>query len=154
MMPIFKRTEFGGKFRLACELIRNGRIGEVKTVRVGVGPPPKPCDLPTEDTPDGTDWDLWLGPAPARGYNHILCPKGIHGHLPAWRQYREYAGGSLADMGAHHFDIAQWALDMDTSGPVEVTPPEDGAKTGLRFRYANGVVMYHGYKEGGTFFEG
>lgn len=69
----------------------------------------------------------------------------MHGHFPAWRAYREYAGGGLADMGAHHFDIAQWALDMDMSGPVKVIPPKDPkAITGLRFVYANGLEMFHG----------
>jgi predicted dehydrogenase len=121
----------------------NGRIGKVKTIRIGVGGPPKPCDLPGQPTPDGTDWDFWLGPAPEREYNEILCPKGIHNHFPAWRNYQEFGGGGVADMGAHHFDIAQWALDMDHSGPVEIHPPEKGDK-GLRLVYANGVEMFHG----------
>jgi len=140
-----QRTEFGNHFRLAVELVRNGRIGQLKTIRIGVGGPNKPCDLPTQDIPEGTDWEMWQGPAPARGYNEILCPKGIHKHFPAWRNYREYAGGLLADMGAHHFDIAQWALDMDGSGPVEIIPPQDPkAEKGLKFVYANGVEMIHG----------
>jgi predicted dehydrogenase len=136
---------FGAQFRTAVELIRNGRIGKVKTVRIGVGDPAVPCDLREEETPKGTDWNLWLGPAPKRGYNHELCPKGVHTHFPAWRRYREYAGGGLADMGAHHFDIAQWALDTDRSGPVKIEPPPDRKKkSGLKFTYASGVVMYHG----------
>jgi len=140
-----QRSEFGNHFRLAVELVRNGRIGKIKTINIGVGDPNKPCDLPTQDVPPGTDWDMWVGPAPARGYNEILCPKGIHTHFPAWRNYREYAGGGVADMGAHHFDIAQWALGMDTSGPVEIIPPEDPkAMRGLKFIYANGIEMVHG----------
>jgi len=140
-----QRSEFAGRFRLAVELVRNGRVGKVKTVRIGVGGPARPCDLPEEPVPEGTDWDLWLGPAPQRGYNSVLCPKGIHKGFPAWRLYREYAGGALADMGAHHFDIAQWALDMDAAGPVDVLPPErPDANSGLRFIYANGVEMFHG----------
>jgi len=146
-----QRSEYDGKFRYAAELIRNGRIGEVKTVRIGVGEPAVACDLPTEPTPDGTDWNLWLGSAPWRGYNEILCPKGIHKHFPAWRKYREYAGGGLADMGAHHFDIAQWALDMDTSGPVRIDPPAGDATTGLKYTYANGIEMFHGGPSGCTF---
>jgi predicted dehydrogenase len=138
-----QRSEFNNRFRLAVELVRNGRIGKLKTIRIGVGGPAKPCDLPTQEIPTGTDWDFWLGPAPERGYNEVLCPKGIHKHFPAWRAYQEYAGGQVADMGAHHFDIAQWALDMDASGPVEIEPPENG-ETGLKFIYANGVEMIHG----------
>ncbi len=139
-----QRSEFEGRFRHAAELVRNGAIGQVKTIRIGVGGPPRPCDLPEQPVPEGTDWDLWLGPAPKRGYNEILCPKGVHLHFPAWRYYKEYAGGALADMGAHHFDIAQWALDMDAAGPVKIEPPEGKATSGLRFAYANGVEMFHG----------
>src|SRR5262249_11638188 len=81
---------------------------------------------------------------PERPYNEVLCPKGVHNHFPAWRNYQEYAGGGLADMGAHHFDIAQWAMNTDRSGPAEVIPPENPkAGRGLRFVYASGVVMIH-----------
>jgi predicted dehydrogenase len=146
-----QRSEFGGLFRQAVEYVRNGRIGQLNTVRVGVGPPPVVCDLLEEPLPSGTDWDLWLGPAPERGYNEILCPKGVHKHFPAWRNYREYGGGALADMGAHHFDIAQWALDMDASGPVEINPPDGTATSGLRLVYSNGVEMFHGGRSGCTF---
>jgi predicted dehydrogenase len=144
-----QRSEFGGHFRKAVEYVWNGRIGQVKTVRIGVGGPARPCDLPAQETPPGTDWEMWLGPAPAREYNDELCPRGVHSHFPAWRNYQEYAGGAVADMGAHHFDIAQWALGTDTSGPVEVVPPHDpGAEHGLRFLYANGVEMIHNEFEG------
>jgi predicted dehydrogenase len=140
-----QRTEFGGRFRQAAELVRNGRVGKLKTIRIGVGGPAVACDLPEQATPEGTDWERWVGPAALRPYNEILCPKGIHKHFPAWRNYREYGGGGLADMGAHHFDIAQWALDMDTSGPVVIEPPADPkANSGLRFVYASGVEMFHG----------
>jgi predicted dehydrogenase len=139
-----QRSEFNNHFRTAVEYVWNGRIGKLKTVRIGVGGPAKPCDLPTQDVPPGTDWDRWLGPAPDRGYNEILCPKGVHSHFPAWREYQEYAGGQIADMGAHHFDIAQWAMKMDGSGPTRVIPPKDPKATrGLRFEYANGVTVIH-----------
>src|SRR6266545_4287815 len=138
-----QRTEFSGHFRRAVELVRSGRIGPVRTIRIGVGGPPRPCNLPNEATPDGTDWEMWNGPAPARAFHHDLCPLNIHTHFPAFRQYREYANGGLGDMGAHHFDIAQWALNLDTSAPTDIQPPERG-DTGLRFVYANGVEMIHG----------
>jgi predicted dehydrogenase len=146
-----QRSEFGGVFHKACEYIRSGRIGKVKTIRIGVGDPAVPCDLGEEDVPPGTDWEMWLGPAPERGYNSVLCPKGVHNHFPAWRKYREFGGGGLADMGAHHFDIAQWALDMDGGGPVKIEPPEGKATTGLKYTYANGVEMFHGGPSGCTF---
>src|SRR5258706_256223 len=81
----------------------------------------------------------------SRPYNSILSPRGIHNHFPAWRNYREYSGGMMTDWGAHHFDIAQWGLGMDESGPVEVIPPSDPkAEYGVRYIYASGVEMIHG----------
>ncbi len=145
-----QRTEFNGHFRKAVEYVRSGRIGRVKTVRIGVGAPPKPCDLAVEPTPPGVDWELWNGPSPARGFSHVLCPSDVHKHFPQFRLYEEYAGGMLADMGAHHFDIAQWALDKDDTGPVEIHPPAEG-DSGLRFVYADGVEMFHGGPSGCTF---
>lgn len=145
-----QRTEFNGYFRKAVEYVRSGRIGRVRTVRVGVGAPPRACDLAAEATPEGVDWNLWNGPSPERPFNQVLCPLDIHRHFPQWRVFREYAGGMLADMGAHHFDIAQWGLDMDQSGPREIQPPEQG-ETGLRFVYASGVEMFHGGPSGTTF---
>lgn len=145
-----QRSEFGGHFRKAVEYIWAGRIGQVKRIRIGVGNPSIPCDLPQEDVPEGTDWNMWTGPAPMRGYNKLLCPEGVHNHFPQWRMYNEYAGGGLADMGAHHFDIAQWAIKMDKLGPVHIIPPKDRkGVSGLRFLYENGIEMIHNVFEEG-----
>ena len=142
------------EFRKACELVRNGRLGKIKQVIVDVGPPSIPCDLPEEAMEPGLNWDLWLGPAPLRPYNSVLSPRGVHKHFPNWRSYREYSGGMMTDWGAHHFDIAQWGLGMDDSGPVDIIPPEDPKATkGLRYIYANGVEMLHG-DSGGILFIG
>ncbi len=147
-----QRSSVFGQFRLACELIRSGRIGKVKTVHVGVGGPSVWCDLGEEPMEPGLDWDRWLGQAPLRPYNSVLSPRGVHNHFPQWRRYREYSGGGMTDMGAHHFDIAQWALDRDQSGPVEIIPPDDPkATTGVKYRYADGVQMIHGGPQGCTF---
>ena len=147
-----QRTEFGQRFVRAAEAVRAGRIGKVQTVHVGVGDSPVWCDLTGEAPEPGLDWDRWLGPAPKRAYNEILSPRGVHGHYPKWRSYREYAGGGLADMGAHHFDIAQWALGMDRSGPVRVVPPQDpAAKRGATLVYEDGARLVHGGPSGATF---
>ena len=127
----------GAKFRFACELVRSGAVGKISEVYVKVGGPPAECHLPTEPIPEGMDWEFWLGPAPYRGYNHQIHPF-------SWRHYRDYSGGWMTDWGAHHFDIAQWGLGMDESGPTEIYPP--GTKDGnrmLTYVYANGVRMYH-----------
>lgn len=132
------------EFRVACELVRNGVIGKVKNVEVSIGGPGVPCDLPEEAAEPGLDWDLWLGPAPKRAYHSELSPRGVHKNFPNWRKYREYGGGMVTDWGAHHFDITQWGLGMDESGPVEVlAASKPNATEGVRFRYANGVEVLH-----------
>lgn len=141
------------EFHRACELVRNGMIGEIEKVEVNVGGPPRPCNLPEQEPPAGLDWNMWLGPAPKRGYNEELSPRGVHTHFPNWRSYKEYGGGGITDWGAHHFDIAQWGLGMDDTGPVEIIPPEDkNAGLGLKFIYANGIVLHHTHGNGVTFY--
>lgn len=132
------------EFRLACELARNGIIGKIERIECSFGDPGRPCDLPAEKMEEGLDWNRWIGPAPMRPYNSILSPRGTHNHFPAWRAYKEYGGGMVCDWGAHHLDIAQWALGMDDSGPVKVIPPDDpNAKRGTRLVYANGTEVIH-----------
>ncbi len=130
-------------FRHACELVRNGYIGEIKEVRVSVGPPPVKYDLPAQPVPKTLNWDMWIGPAPMNDYNEELAPPMERSVFPNWRNYREYGGGMVCDWGAHMFDIAQWALGMDDSGPVEFTPPDKSELRPLTMRYANGTIMTH-----------
>ncbi len=131
-----QRSNVFGSFRQACELVRNGRIGKVISIDVSTGGPPKPCDLPPEPKPDYFDWDMWLGPVLWRPYHSKLA-------AVSWRPYREFCGGGFADMGAHHFDIAQWGLGTDESGPTRIYPPDGNQRQRVSFRYANGVNMNH-----------
>ena len=133
------------KFRLACELVRNGRIGKVKTIFINnVADPSGPCYLPAQPTPPSIDWDMWLGPAPWRPYHAELCPFDDWAVFPAWRRYADFDGGGMTDWGAHHFDIAQWALGMDDSGPVTIIPPRESEFKRLTYVYANGTQMVRG----------
>ena len=134
-----------GNFRLACELVRNGYIGEVKQVNVGIGGPSSDRYYPPQPVPAGVDWDRWLGPSPWHPYNSERISGNYGG---GWRLVRDTSGGMMTDWGAHHFDIAQWGLGMDNSGPVEVIPPNRAEKRCLTYRYASGVVMYHGGANG------
>ena len=136
-----QRSVYGGKFHRACELVRNGRIGKITEVHVGCGGPSNDCYLPAQPVPEGLDWDMWLGPAPWRPYNEELHPF-------YWRPYRPFSGGSMTDIGAHMFDIAQWGLGMDHTGPVEIIPPDGKDVKRLTYKYANGVLMYHGGSSG------
>lgn len=147
-----QRSNVFGPFREACEFVRSGRIGDVKSVTVGVGGPSVKCDLAGEPLEPGLDWDLWLGPTPDRPYSSVLSPRGNHNHFPAWRNYREFSGGGHADIGAHMYDIMQWGLGTDASGPVEVIPPDDPSEgQGARFIMPNGVEITHGGASGVVF---
>ncbi|MCF6285591.1 MAG: Gfo/Idh/MocA family oxidoreductase, partial [Candidatus Hydrogenedentes bacterium] len=102
------------QFRFACELVRNGRIGTLKYVNIGIPGNNKFCE-PTwspEPVPEGFDYDRWLGPAPWAEYHHQRCHYEFRFSL-------DYSGGQVTNFGAHNLDIAQWGLGMDASGPVE-----------------------------------
>jgi len=123
------------EFRFASELARNGYLGRVKSITVNVGGPPAwSCDAPAESEPDWLDWNTWLGPAPWRPYTSKIAPGG-------WMAYRDYSGGEMTNWGAHMFDVAQWAMGMDESGPVEIIPPDGKDYKVLTYKYANGTMM-------------
>jgi predicted dehydrogenase len=128
-------------FRLGCELVRNGYIGELQHVTVGIGGPPQDRPLPEQPVPDYLDWDMWLGPVLWRPYNEELSPHISKDIFPHWRNHSEFGGGGMTDWGAHHFDIAQWGMGMDESGPVEIIPPDGKDYKVLTYKYANGVTM-------------
>jgi predicted dehydrogenase len=136
------------KFLQAAEYVRNGRLGKIKRVLVGLTgvnyeERAKPFVVPDSEPPPELDYDLWLGPAPWRPYNK----NRVH-YL--FRFYWDYSGGQMTNWGAHHLDITQWALGMDENGPVEIEgkgdyDPEKRFETpikfNLRYQYANGVVI-------------
>ena len=128
-------------FRKACELVRNGYLGKIEKVWVEVGNPSAPCNLPYQATPNYLNWERWVGPAPMRSYHKEIVESA---RFPNWRWYREYGGGILSDWGAHMFDIVQWALGMDHSGPIKYEAPiEPTASRGLKMHYENGVEVEH-----------
>lgn len=135
------------EFQHAVKLVKEGKIGTVERINAHVGGPPVPYDLPKEAIPEGLNWDLWLGPNPFVHYNSDLNPP-ISLNPPqgeelwgAWRWYKETGGAYTTDWGAHMFDIAQWALNKDHSGPVEIVPPGYQDYDYLTFKYDNGVIM-------------
>ncbi len=136
-------------FRHACELVRNGRIGRVRFVEVGLPTGSATGVKQPQPVPDGLDWDFWLGPAPWREY----CEFGATRCHWDWRWIMDYSGGQLTDWAGHHIDIAHWGLDFDRTGPYEVsgegTYPAEGlwdAPTDYRFtcKYAGDVTIVVG----------
>jgi len=131
------------EFRQTAELIRNGYIGEVKSIKVNVGVPPIAYNLAEEKLPEGLDWGKWLGPNESVLFNSELAPPTSKDVFPNWRLYREFGGGMVTDWGAHMFDIVQWSLGMDDSGPVEVLAPDGKEIKFLTYKYENGITMTH-----------
>jgi len=140
-------------FRRACELVRNGRLGRLRAIRVGVPkgdvacPPQPPMPVPTD-----LDYDLWLGPAPKVPYTEkrVHTPRSFA--RPGWMRCRDYCEGMITNWGAHLCDIAQWGHGTERTGPVEVEGrgrfPEDGLWNVLlefqvRYRFADGVEMFY-----------
>jgi len=129
-------------FHRACELVRNGRIGKVHTVEVGLPTGGGTGNRPVQPVPEGVDWDFWLGPAPWAPFRGVM-------HWD-WRWMMDYSGGQLTDWAGHHIDIAHWGLGLDLTGPVEIEGkgvyPKDGifdVPTEYKFtcKYADGLTM-------------
>lgn len=145
-----QRSEYGGKFRIACELVRNGRIGQLKEVyayrQPGAFYPTRWTSTDAQPVPAGFDWDLWLGPLP-------------------WRPFAGEAGHALSgcfvgdvNWSPHHYDIIQWTVNPDAQAPVEVRFESNQAQSGgaahpagaagrpedgnVHYRYSNGVVVH------------
>ncbi len=151
-----RRSESG--VRKTCELVRNGRIGKLQTVKVGIGVrPTEPQPWKPEPVPSGFNYDLWLGPAPWKPYTAKRC------HY-TFRFIRDYSGGEITNFGAHHLDVAQWGIGADAGGPIEIIGKGEKFDTGLydtyhhfqiEYTYANGVKLICSTEnQGGTHFEG
>lgn len=127
-----QRSESAQRFLQAVALVRDGRIGTVKKVTCGINGMSASPAIPVAPVPKELDWELWLGPAPKVDYRALPeMRKGYGGGVPlhsnchyAFRNWHEYSGGKLTDWGAHHVDIACWALGASDTGPSKVTPLE------------------------------
>ena len=113
--------------RFGCQFVRDGGLGRVSHVDVPVWPSPLRYEgLPPESLPDGMDWERFCGPTPLRPYNWRLWQKDERDwegrRWRGWDMWRDYSGHLVTNWGAHAVDIAQWALGMDKTGPVEIGP--------------------------------
>jgi hypothetical protein len=126
-------------FRKAAEMVRNGWIGKVNSVYTGLGRFPAGKVLPEESIPSGFDYDRWLGPTPWMPYNFNRV-KGDYGG--GWRSFWEYGSRKNGDWGAHHYDIIQWALGMDNSGPEFFFPIGHEGSEWQGYTYAGGPTIY------------
>jgi predicted dehydrogenase len=130
-----------GAFRKACDLVLAGVLGKIQIVYVAFPGTSTDVSLPAEPVPDGLDWDLWLGPAPWRPYHHSFHPYGPPRGVVPWHFCRDFGGLNLTSNAVHAFDVVQWGLGMDQSGPIEIIPPETGQVPSLTYKYASGTLV-------------
>jgi len=150
ILQVGSQQRSDARFRFACELVRNGRIGKLKSVKVGFGTDPGCGPEPIMPIPEQLNYDMWLGPAPWMPYTlkRVHPLKGLG--RPGWLRISDYGAGMITGWGSHHMDIAHWGMGMEHSGPVEIKGeavfPTDGlwdvhGAFSIDYVYPNGVPL-------------
>jgi predicted dehydrogenase len=150
ILQIGSQQRSSTQFRYAAELVRNGRIGDLKTVYVGLPGDPGGDEEPEMPIPKNLNYDAWLGSTP----NVYYTEKRVHPQndysRPGWLRMEQFGAGMITGWGAHHVDCAHWGMDTEYTGPIEISGRADFPKSGLwnvhgLFQtegvYANGVKM-------------
>jgi predicted dehydrogenase len=137
--------------RVACDFVRTGGLGRIRLVLgVNYSEPVRIGAMPEEPTPEGMNWDMWLGQAEMRPYNQEL--------FSHWMKYWDYSGADMTNWGGHGIDQVQSALGMDATGPVAFWPLPEAPEGSVAFRYATGAIvrleMPVGNLQGGAIFIG
>ncbi|MEA1786968.1 Gfo/Idh/MocA family oxidoreductase [Arenibacter sp. GZD96] len=147
------------QFRVAAELVRNGRIGKLHTVKIGLPGDPSGPDAPAMPVPANLNYEMWLGSAPEVPYTEI----GVHPQTgydrPGWLRLEQYGAGMITGWGQHHYDSAAWGMDTELTGPISVEALAEFPKAGLwnvhgdffvKHEYANGITVFTsgGYPNG------
>ncbi len=139
------------QFRRAAELVRNGRIGKVHTVKIGLPGDPAGPDFPETPVPKGFNYNMWLGSTPEVPY----IEEGVHPQKgygrPGWLRREQFGAGMITGWGQHHYDSAAWGMDTEFTGPISVQAVAEFPKSGLwnvhgdfmvKHEYANGITVY------------
>jgi predicted dehydrogenase len=138
------------QFRYACELVRNGRIGKLQTIKVGLPIDPSGAEEPEMPVPSNLNYDMWLGSTPYVYYTENRVHPQMDYGRPGWLRCEPYCLGMITGWGVHHMDIAHWAMDTEYSGPIEISGtamyPSRGlwtvhGKYRVEAKYANGVTV-------------
>jgi predicted dehydrogenase len=138
------------QFHRACELVRNGRIGEVKHVEIGLPGDPSGPDAPPMPIPSNLNYDAWLGSTPEVYYTEMRVHPQDGFSRPGWLRCEQFGAGMITGWGAHHVDTAHWGMNTEYTGPIEVWGTAEFPDHGLwdvhgKFLthaiYSNGVTM-------------
>ena len=164
IFQIGSQQRSAAQFRYACELVRNGRIGQIHTIKIGLPGDPGGELFPEMPVPANLNYEAWLGSTPWVPYTE----QGVHPQngydRPGWLRLEQYGAGMITGWGAHHLDIAHWGMGTEFSGPVEIEATAEFPKSGtwnvhgdflMKAKYANGAEMLvSGEYPNGIRFEG
>ncbi|HZH71950.1 MAG TPA: Gfo/Idh/MocA family oxidoreductase [Mariniphaga sp.] len=159
ILQVGTQQRSSSQFRRAAELVRNGRIGKLHTVKIGLpGDPPGP-EFPTMPVPSNLNFDMWLGTTPELAYTeNLVHPQTGYGR-PGWLRHENYGAGMITGWGQHHYDSAAWGMDTEFTGPVSVEAIAEFPRSGswnvhgdffVKHEYENGINMFTsgGYPNG------
>ncbi|HSF44726.1 MAG TPA: hypothetical protein VLA58_01905, partial [Chitinophagaceae bacterium] len=150
ILQIGSQQRSSTQFRYACELVRNGRIGDIKKIIIGLPVDPGGDPEPEMPIPKTLNYDAWLGMTPYVYYTEKRVHPQNDYSRPGWLRCEQFGAGMITGWGSHHIDIAHWAMDMEYSGPIEIWGSAEFPKSGLwdvhgsyktYAKYANGVEM-------------
>ena len=156
IFQIGSQQRSGAQFRIACEMVRNGRIGKLHTVRIGLPSDPSGGSTEVIPVPPNLNYAMWLGSTPDAPYTKDRVHaqgsdlKTRYGERPGWLRIEDYCLGMITGWGSHHVDIAHWGMDTELTGPISSEAKAEFPKAGLwtvhgpyhiESKYANGVTM-------------
>jgi predicted dehydrogenase len=151
ILQVGTQQRSNSQFRIAAELVRNGRIGKLHTVKVGLPGDPSGPPAPAMPVPKGFNFDAWLGSTPNMPYTEIAVHPQKGYDRPGWLRMEQFGAGMITGWGQHHFDSAAWGMDTEYTGPVTIEALAEFPKSGLwnvhgdfmaKAEYANGITMY------------
>lgn len=159
ILQVGTQQRSSSQFRKAAELVRNGRIGKLHTVKVGLPGDPSGPPAPAMPIPKGFNFDMWLGSTPEMPYTEIGVHPQVGYDRPGWLRMEQFGAGMITGWGQHHYDSAAWGMDTEYTGPISVESVAEFPKSGLwnvhgdfmsKAEYANGITMYTsgGYQNG------
>jgi myo-inositol 2-dehydrogenase / D-chiro-inositol 1-dehydrogenase len=170
MFQIGSQQRSGSQFRIACEMVRNGRIGKLHTVKIGLPSDPSGGSTDAIQVPSNLNYAMWLGCTPDAPYTKDRVHpqsadiKTRYAERPGWLRIEDYCLGMITGWGSHHVDIAHWGMDTELTGPVSIEGKAEFPKSGLwnvhgpyhiEMKYANGVTLIIDHKlPNGIRFEG
>jgi myo-inositol 2-dehydrogenase / D-chiro-inositol 1-dehydrogenase len=151
ILQVGTQQRSSSQFRDAAELVRNGRIGKIHTVKVGLPGDPAGPLVEAQPIPKGFNYDMWLGSTPEMAYSETLVHPQKGYDRPGWLRQDQFGAGMITGWGQHHFDSAAWGMDTEYTGPISVESVAEFPKSGswnvhgdfmVKAEYENGITMY------------